>query len=632
MLRSFKFYQGQTVDIDEFVRSLITLGYKREARVAEEGDLARRGGVVDVYPATFERPVRVVWDGNVIASIRSFSIESGDSLWDHAIVIVLPKRVQGRFKPGVTISSDVPLASFVDIKKGDYVVHPQHGIGIYLGIEKVVGGAGAREHMVIKYKGEDRLLVPVDQLHLVQKYVSLGGKKPVIYNLGSGAWRRIKMRAQKATVRVALDLLKLQALRKTLGGFHFSKDTDWQQKFEALFQYRETTDQAKAVADTKRDMESPTAMDRLLCGDVGYGKTEVAMRAAFKAVMDQKQVAFLVPTTVLAEQHYQNLKKRLVDFPIQVEMLSRFKTAGEQRAIIADVAKGLVDVVIGTHRLLSRDIRFKDLGLVIIDEEQRFGVKHKERLKEVRALVDVLTLTATPIPRTLYMSLMGAKDISTINTPPENRKAIETHVAVYDEALIAQALSREIKRGGQVFFVHNRVEDIEEVCARVRALAPQGARVAFGHGQMTAKALEPIMLGFLNGTIDILVSTTIIESGIDVPNANTIIINNADMFGLADLHQMRGRVGRFTKTAYAYFLVEGRRELFGEAKKRLEAIQEYCELGAGFRIAMEDLEIRGAGNLLGVQQHGHIANIGFDLYCRMLREAVGALAVQFEKN
>lgn len=630
MFRSFKFFKGEAVAVDQFCRSLSELGYKHEERVAEEGDFSRRGGVVDVYPATFERPLRVAWDGGVIHAVKSFSPETGDLLWDHQIVIILPRRTQGHVRPGGAapnvVTSEVPLSAFVDIKKGDTVVHQQHGIGIYAGMQKLDVRGVLIDHMVIRYAETDRLFVPLDQAHLVQKYISLGGRKPIIRHLGSSEWRRAKSRARKAAVKVALDLLKLQAMRKAMGGHACAKDGEWQAQFEKTFPYKETADQAKALLDTKKDMESAFSMDRLLCGDVGYGKTEVAMRAAFKCITDGRQVAFLVPTTILAEQHYQNLKKRLTNFPVRVEMLSRFKTPAQQKVIIADIAKGLVDIVVGTHRLLSKDIRFDNCGLVIIDEEQRFGVRDKERLKQMRALVDVLTLTATPIPRTLYMSLMGAKDISTINTPPENRRAIETHVVEYEEALLGQALARETRRHGQVFFVHNRVEDIEAVCARVKKMAPGGCRVDFAHGQMPSKLLERIMVDFLNGQIDILVSTTIIESGIDVPNANTIIINNADCFGLADLHQMRGRVGRFTQKAYAYFVVHRGKPLTPESRKRLEAIHDYSELGDGFKIAMEDLEIRGAGNLLGLEQHGHIANIGFDFYCRLLREAVTALS------
>lgn len=625
MFKSFKFFEGQTLDLEGFTRSLIEFGYSRQEKVLEEGDFSRRGGIIDVFPATFEYPVRIEWDNDKIHSIDSFALATGKPFWNHKIVILLPQKALRRPAGLSGITEEIPLSTFVDIKKGDHVVHPLHGIGIFRGITKVSVKALEREHMVIEYAGGDKLFVPVDQMHLVQKYLSLGGRPPKVHRLGSGEWKRTKLRAQKATARVAIDLLRLQAMRKALGGFTFSKDTDWQKEFEKTFPYRETRDQLKAVLETKGDMESVFPMDRLLCGDVGYGKTEVAMRAAFKCVMDNKQVAFLVPTTILAEQHYQNFKNRLIDFPVRVEMLSRFKTALEQKAIIEGVASGQVDVVIGTHRLLSRDIHFKDLGLVIIDEEQRFGVKSKEKLKELRALVDVLTLTATPIPRTLYMSLMGAKDISVINTPPENRMAIETHVVEYDKALLRQAIERELKRQGQVFFVHNRVEDIEKIKDEVAGLSPNDARIEYAHGQMPSRTLEKIMVDFLNNHIDVLVSTTIIESGIDVPNANTMIINNADGFGLADLHQLRGRVGRFTRKAFAYFVVGRDKPLTAEARKRLEAIREYSALGSGFKIAMEDLEIRGAGNLLGVQQHGHIAAVGFDLYCRLLRDAVSAL-------
>ena len=625
MFKSFKFYEGQVISPDAFSRILTDFGYIRQVQLGSEGEFSRRGGLIDVFPTTFEYPLRLEWDGDTLRSIDSYSLKNGKPFWNHKIVILLPRRTQGRPLKITGIPKNFPLNAFVDIKKGDYVVHPEHGIGVYEGMEDVVRGDIRSSHMVIRYKGADRLLVPVEQMHLVQKYVGLGKAKPRLQRMGSGEWKRARLRAQKATLRVANDLLRIQALRKALGGFAFSKDGDWQKSFEALFPFAETPDQAQAVVDTKCDMESPYAMDRLLCGDVGYGKTEVAMRAAFKCVMDNKQVALLVPTTVLAEQHYQNFKKRVRDFPVRVEMLSRFRSQAEQKRIIDDTSQGHVDILIGTHRLISPDVRFRDLGLVIIDEEQRFGVKDKEKFKELRSLVDILTLTATPIPRTLYMSLMGAKEISVINTPPENRMDIETHVVEYDKLLLSQALERELKRKGQVFFVHNRVEDIEEVKQDVASMAPAGARVVSAHGQMPARLLEQVMVDFLNNRIDILVSTTIIESGIDVPNANTIIINNADQFGLADLHQMRGRVGRFTKKAFAYFVVHPRRILSTEARKRLEAIHDYAHLGAGFQIAMEDLEIRGAGNLLGVQQHGYIAAVGFDLYCRLLRESVTVL-------
>ncbi|MFH0877996.1 MAG: transcription-repair coupling factor [Candidatus Omnitrophota bacterium] len=622
--RSFKFFEGQQIGIDLFSRTLTDFGYHAQDKVSEEGDFSRRGGMVDIFPTTFEYPIRIEWDHDHIRAIKSYSLETGRPFWSHSIVIILPKKASSKFKPSV-LPQNVPLNAFIDIKKGDYVVHQQHGIGIFKGMETIELKDGVREHMVLAYAEGDKLFVPLDQTHLVQKYISFGARSPKIHRLGAGEWRRTKLRAQKATVCVALDLLKMQAMRKALGGFAFSRDADWQKQFEKTFAFRQTLDQAKAVVDAKKDMESSYPMDRLLCGDVGYGKTEVAMRAAFKCVMDNKQVAFLVPTTILAEQHYQNFIKRVQAFPVRVEMLSRFKSPGEQKVIVADLASGQVDIVIGTHRLLSSDIRFKDLGLVVIDEEQRFGVKAKEKLKELRSLVDVLTLTATPIPRTLYMSLVGAKDISIVNTPPKNRMAIETHVVENDPELLRQAIGREIRRKGQVYFVHNRVEDIQEVRKRVAALSPKEARVEYAHGQMPSRVLERIMLDFLDNNIDVLVSTTIIESGIDVPNANTMIVNNADCFGLADLHQLRGRVGRFTKKAYAYFVVRRDKILSSEARKRLDAIHEYSELGSGFRIAMEDLEIRGAGNLLGVQQHGHIMAVGFDLYCSLLREAVGAL-------
>jgi transcription-repair coupling factor (superfamily II helicase) len=459
-------------------------------------------------------------------------------------------------------------------------------------------------------------------MHLIQKYIAFSVRRPKLYRLGGREWARVKERVRRQVQKYAWEILSLQAMRMSLAKHQFAADMPWQAEFEKTFPYTETPDQVRATAEVKADMESPKPMDRLLCGDVGYGKTEVAMRAAFKAVMGNKQVAYLVPTTILAEQHYENFTQRLRDFPVSVAMLSRFKTDSQQKTIIAELAAGKVDIVIGTHRLLSDDVVFKDLGLVIIDEEQRFGVKAKEKLKTFRLTTDVLTLTATPIPRTLYMSLMGAKDLSVINTPPENRLPIKTIVVEYDEDLIRQALIRELKRKGQVFFLHNRVEDIEQVCKRVSRLLPSDTCVAIGHGQMPAKALESVMLDFLKGRIDVFFCTTIIESGIDVPNANTIIVNNAHTFGLSDLHQLRGRVGRFSRSAYAYFLIPRSEAIDTDGRKRLLALQEYSQLGSGFAIAMEDLELRGAGNILGIQQHGFIAAVGFDLYCRLLREAV----------
>ncbi|MBI3990916.1 MAG: transcription-repair coupling factor [Candidatus Omnitrophica bacterium] len=559
---------------------------------------------------------------NQVVSIKSFNPQDGMPLWGHNMVIILPVKRAHAFK-AAAFSEDLPLDNFIDLNSGDYVVHTQHGIGRFLGLEKIKAGDKYKDYLVIEYDRQEKLYVPVGEMNLVQKYFAFHVRKPKLYRLGSKEWQRTKERARHGIQKLAWELLSLQAMRLSVSGFAYSYDSDWQRQFEATFPFTETPGQIKASQEVKLDMESRKPMDRLLCGDVGYGKTEVAMRASFKALMDNKQVAYLVPTTILAEQHYQNFSQRLRDFPINIQMLSRFKRRSQQEEIVRGIAEGSVDIVIGTHRLLSDDIKFKELGLVIIDEEQRFGVKAKEKLKALRLASDVLTLTATPIPRTLYMSLMGAKDLSIINTPPQNRLPIKTIVVEYDEDLIRQAILRELGRKGQVYFVHNRVQDIERIKERITRLIPHEAKVAIGHGQMPAALLEKVMLDFLKAEIDVLVCTMIIESGIDIPNVNTIIVNNAHHFGLSDLHQLRGRVGRFNKPAYAYYMVPRKEALDTDARKRLEAIQEYTELGAGFKIAMEDLEIRGAGNLLGVEQHGFIAAVGFDLYCRLLREAIG---------
>jgi len=620
MFKSLKIYKGQVIGLDSLLRTFVEFDYKRQNKVQEEGDFRRDGGIVDIFPVTFDCPLRIEFDYNKISSIDSYNIITGKTIWKHNMVIVLP--VIKHSSRSQSLFEEMPLHNFIDIDEGDYVVHIKHGVGRYLGMEKVKVKNEERDHLVIEYANNDRLYVPIDKAHLVQKYISFEGRAPKLYRLGSGEWERIKERARKGLVKIAMDLLEMQAKRQTLSGFKFSKDSDWQNDFEKTFEFTETPDQTKAAQEVKTDMESAMPMDRLLCGDVGYGKTEVAMRACFKATMNNKQVAFLVPTTILAEQHYQNFLKRLEDFPVNVAMLSRFKTKAEQKKIIKDLEEGKVDIIIGTHRLLSDDIKFKNLGLLIIDEEQKFGVRAKERLKKIRLLVDVLTLTATPIPRTLYMSLMGAKDISVINTAPQNRIPIETHVQEFSRDLIKSAIEREISRRGQVYFIHNRVEDIENIRDLVKELLPASSRINFAHGQMPAKLLEKIMLSFLKGEIDILVSTNIIESGIDVPNANTIIVNNTDSFGLSDLHQLRGRVGRFNRKAYAYFLIPKDKPINSDARKRLEAIEKYSELGAGFKIAMEDLEIRGAGNLLGLEQHGYIMSVGFDLYCRLIRQVI----------
>lgn len=621
MFKSLKLYIGKSSQPEEILSMLVDFGYKRQESVGCEGDFARRGGIVDIYPFSFELPIRIELENEGISSIKTFNPDTGQALWEHKMAIVLPvkKPAASRSAP---FSEEIPLNNFVDLNAGDFVVHNDYGIGKFLGLQKIKIKDKYRDHLVIEYDRQEKLYVPTEEMNLVQKYLAFQVRRPKLYRLGGKEWKRVKERARKSIQKTAWDLLTLQAARASSNGFAFSQDSQWQKEFEASFPYTETPDQVKAAIEVKKDMESARPMDRLLCGDVGYGKTEVAMRSAFKAVMDNKQVAYLVPTTILAEQHYQNFLYRLKDFPLEAGLLCRFKTESEQRKILKGVAGGNIDMVIGTHRLLSDDVVFKELGLVIIDEEQRFGVRHKEKLKKLRLTTDVLTLTATPIPRTLYMSLMGSKDLSVINTPPQNRLPIKTIVVEYDEDLIRQAVLAETQRKGQVFFLHNRVEDIERVRDRLARILPSGIRLAVGHGQMRPRQLEGVMYDFLSGNIDCLVCTMIIESGIDIPNANTIIVNNAQDFGLADLHQLRGRVGRFDRPAYAYLMIPKNAPLEADARKRLNAIQEYSYLGAGFNIAMEDLEIRGAGNLLGLEQHGFIAAVGFDLYCRLLKEAV----------
>jgi transcription-repair coupling factor (superfamily II helicase) len=514
---------------------------------------------------------------------------------------------------------------FSDLVEGEYVVHLEHGIGRYEGMRSVPRGEGAPEEvLVIEFANDSRLYVPLEQSYLVSRYVGIGKKNPALSELGDAKWSRARKSAEKAVYDYAARLLQVHAERDTLRGFAFPPDNKWVREFEASFLYKETPDQLAAIVASKADMESEQPMDRLICGDVGFGKTEVAIRAAFKAVMGGKQVAMLVPTTVLAEQHYRNFRERMSDYPITVDMLSRFRTPGQQRKTLEGVRDGSVDIVIGTHRLISRDVQFKDLGLVVIDEEQRFGVLHKEKFKELFRLVDMLTLSATPIPRTLYLSLMGAKDMSTIETAPPNRIPVETMICGYDERIIRDAIRRELARQGQVYFLHNRINDIERVRDRIRMLVPE-ARVIIGHGQMEEHQLEEVMQKFVAGEADVLISTTIIESGLDIPNANTIVIDRADRFGLADLYQLRGRVGRAQHKAYAYLMLPRELMTVGEARKRINAIKQYSSLGAGFKIAMRDLEIRGAGNILGTAQSGHIINIGFDLYCSLLRQAVSQL-------
>ena len=511
------------------------------------------------------------------------------------------------------------------LQVGDYVVHEDHGFAVYEGLVRLTLADGVeREYLLLRYAGSDRLYVPVEQVDRVRRYVGAGEGPPALHHLGTGEWERTKARVRQAVRDMAKELLELYAAREVVPGFAFSPDTPWQAELEAAFPYLETEGQLRAVAEVKRDMERPRPMDRLVCGDVGYGKTEVALRAAFKAVMDGKQVAVLVPTTVLAQQHYRTFRERLEPFPVVVEMLSRFRRPAEQRRIVERVARGEVDILIGTHRILSPDVAFKDLGLVIVDEEQRFGVRHKEHLKRLRREVDVLTLTATPIPRTLQMSLTGLRDLSVIETPPEERVPIRTYVLPYNEKVIRSAILRELERGGQVYFVHNRVQSIHRVARELQRLVPE-ARITVAHGQMPEGELERVMLEFVEGRYDVLVCTTIIESGLDIPNVNTILIDNAIFLGLAQLYQLRGRVGRGPVRAYAYLLYHPGKEMGEAAQKRLQAILEATDLGAGFQIAMRDLEIRGAGNLLGAEQSGHIAAVGFDLYTRLLAQAVEEL-------
>ncbi len=514
-----------------------------------------------------------------------------------------------------------PEAYFADMVEGDYVVHVDYGVGKFKGIHKRKLDGSEREYLLVEYAGGDMLYVPIHQADRLSKYVGSDGGAPTINRLGTPEWARTKERTQKAVEEVAEDLLQLYAARSVVRGHAFEPDTPWQHEMEASFPYVETEDQLRAIGEVKADMECNRPMDRLLCGDVGYGKTEVALRAAFKAVMDGKQVALLVPTTVLAQQHYTTFSNRVISFPMRVEMLSRFRTRPQQEAILQDLKEGKIDIIIGTHRLLQEDVGFKDLGLLVIDEEQRFGVTHKELLKRMRTEVDVLTMTATPIPRTLYMGLTGVRDISVIQTPPEERLPVVTHVGIYDDKLVRQSILRELDRGGQVFFVHNRVQSIDMVADRLRRLVPEASFVV-GHGQMEERELEAIMGDFAAGEYDVLVSTTIIESGLDIPNANTIIIDRADRFGLAQLYQLRGRVGRSANQAFVYFFHDRDHRMTHEARERLETIGEYTDLGAGLSIAIRDLEIRGIGDLLGTRQSGHIDAVGFHLYTQMLSDAV----------
>jgi transcription-repair coupling factor (superfamily II helicase) len=548
------------------------------------------------YP---EEKLVFLWDGDIFTTQKHRKPKSGDK--------------RGK-----------PIKTFTDIRKGDYVVHENHGIGKFIGVEQLTVQDVKKDYLKIKYAGEDMLYVPVEQMDMIQKYIGADGTAPRINRLSGGDWKKVKAKAKAAIANMAKELLEISAERQARGGYSFGADSVWQREFEDLFPYEETSDQLRCIEEIKKDMERPISMERLLCGDVGYGKTEVAARAIFKCVADGKQAAVLVPTTILANQHYYTFKDRFEKFPFKVEMLSRFRNESQQDVIIEAAKIGSVDVVIGTHRLLSKDVDFKDLGLLVIDEEQRFGVQHKEAIKRMRSNVDVLTLSATPIPRTLHMSLIGIKDMSLIEEPPEERYPVQTYVLEQDEEMIRDAIQRELDRDGQVYVVFNRVRGIYKIASMITDLVPE-AIVSVGHGQMNEKQLEDVMIGFVNNESNVLVATTIIESGIDIPNVNTIIILDADRFGLSQLYQLRGRVGRSTRMAYAYLMHQKDKILTEVAEKRLRAIKEFTEFGAGFHIAMRDLEIRGAGNLLGTEQHGHMMNIGYELYCKLVDDAVRAL-------
>jgi len=577
------------------------------SRILAMGDNINPGGV-SIYPLSLDQGFEL--------PVSKLAIFTETEIYKRERKLQLKPKKQAK---------DDDILKFSDLKPGDYVVHLYHGIGKFIGIEKISVDNIDKDYFAIKYAGEDKLYVPLDQLQLLQKYLGADSESaPKLNKLNGNEWNKAKTKAKNAVKEMAIDLLELYAKREKAKGYAFPEDTYWQKEFEERFPYEETPDQLQSIIEVKRDMMKSRPMDRLLCGDVGYGKTEVALRAAFKAVTSGKQVAVLVPTTILAQQHFNTFRERFMDYPVKIEMLSRFRTAKEQKQIIQGLKEGSVDIVVGTHRLVSEGINFKDLGLLIVDEEQRFGVAHKEKIKTLKTNVDVLTLTATPIPRTLHMSLVGLRDMSVITTPPEDRFPVQTFVAEFNPELVRDALRREINRGGQIFYVHNRVETLDRVIRLVNTLVPE-ARCGVVHGQMSENQLEKEMLSFLEKEKDVLICTTIIETGLDMPNVNTLIVDDADRFGLSQLYQLRGRVGRSNRKAYAYFLYQPQKVLTEEAEKRLSTIREFTEFGSGFKIAMRDLEIRGAGNFIGGEQHGHLAAIGFSLYVRMLKEAVQEL-------
>lgn len=620
-------YYGKIEDLSKELNRLKYKGYKVDIILSSYEGCRKLYNLLNDYECTtaLSKDADTAESGQVV--IAPGELKKGFEYYDNKILVLTENEVLGTIKhksKKTKKHKGSVINVFTDLKVGDYVVHEHHGIGQYVGIEKIEVQNIQKDYLCIKYKAEDKLYVPVDQMSLIQKYIGADSEKPKLNKMGSSDWVKTKERTKAAIENMAGELIKLYAERKVVKGYSFSHDTEWQKEFEYKFPFEETDDQLRCIKEIKKDMERSICMDRLLCGDVGFGKTEVAMRAAFKAVMDSKQVAILVPTTILAQQHYSNIADRFRGYPIKIEMLSRFRTHYQQNKIVNDLNRGLVDIVVGTHKLLSKDLKFKDLGLLIIDEEQRFGVKHKELIKQLKSNIDVLTLSATPIPRTLHMSMIGVRDMSIISEPPGDRLPIQTYVIEYNEGLIKDAIEKEISRNGQVYYVHNRVMDIDHTASKLRKLLP-GARIAVAHGQMSERHLENIMVEFVNKEYDILVCTTIIETGMDIPNVNTLIIDNADHLGLSQLYQLRGRIGRSNKVSFAYLTYEKDKMLSEIADKRLKAIKEFTEFGSGFKIAMRDLEIRGCGNILGAEQHGHMLAIGYDLYVKFLERAVKEL-------
>jgi transcription-repair coupling factor (superfamily II helicase) len=616
--KTVKIYRGEKKSIEGVAADLADFGYSRVKQLLSEGEFRVKGDVLDVYPCGWEYPVRIEWEFDDVVSIRGFDLETIVFIDRHEVIVV-PPFVKHKDKATITVDDLLDLS--VDIKEGDHVVHIDYGIGIFRGRKRFETPKGVRDFLELEYQGGEKIAVALDDIDLLQKYVSFSERGPKLTKLGGKEWINTKVKVQQSLRKFAFDLVSQEARRTLVGGYAMSDDT-WMADFISGFPYVDTPDQERAWSEVKADLERPVPMDRLLCGDVGYGKTEVAMRAAFKAAVNRKQVAILVPTTILAEQHFVNLRKRLANFPVTVELLSRFRSPKEQKDVIDRLKKGHVDIVVGTHRVLSKDLGFADLGLLIVDEEQRFGVRQKQRIRSIKSGVHVLTLTATPIPRTLYMSLSGIREISMIRTPPKDRMAVKTFARPFDRKVMKDAIEAELLRGGQVFIVESWIKNIPRVTKILHEQFGDRLKVAIAHGKTPVDELERIMMGFANGEFSCLISTAIIESGIDIPMANTLIVNSAHLFGLADLHQLRGRVGRLDRQAYAYFLYPQGEILGQDAVKRLEYIEDYANLGAGFDIAMRDLELRGAGNIIGPEQHGFIFQIGLDLYCRLLRAEI----------